>query len=348
MKIRKKCYGRREMSKEYIVIPMGDPSGIGPEISVKSLAKEKVYEKANPVLVGDKKIIEKAAQIVKAQVEINVIDNLEDGDYRPGVINMFDLDNIDMSTFEYGKVQAQCGQAAYDYIKEANRLCTEGGAAAMTTTTINKEALKAAGINTLGHTDILSDLTGVKDPLTMFQVKGLRVFFYSKHVPLRKACDLITKEGIKKYVHLMIDALGTLGEDHPHVAVAGLNPHCGEHGLFGDEEVKYITPAVEELQAEGVDVSGPIGADSVFFQALHGKYDGVLSLYHDQGHIATKTVDLNRTVSVTHNLPYLRTSVDHGTAFDIAGKGIASEVSLDEAVNVAAEYASAFAKKQRN
>ncbi|MFX3616446.1 MAG: 4-hydroxythreonine-4-phosphate dehydrogenase PdxA [Sporolactobacillus sp.] len=335
------------MRKEYIAIPMGDPAGIGPEITVKSLAKPDVYADANPVVVGDKNVLEKAAEIDKAVVKINVIDKMDDGDYKPGIINLIDLHNVDMSTFEYGKVQAQCGQAAYDYIKEANRLCVEGGAAVMTTTTINKEALKAAGINTLGHTDILSSLTGVKNPLTMFQVRQLRVFFYSKHVSLRKACDLITKEGIKKYVHRMIDALKTLGVEKPHVAVAGLNPHCGEHGLFGDEEVKYITPAVEELQAEGVDVSGPIGADSVFFQALNGRYDGVLSLYHDQGHIATKTVDLNRTVSFTYNLPYLRTSVDHGTAFDIAGKGIASEVSLDEAVRLAAKYASAFKNRAK-
>ncbi|WP_028983373.1 4-hydroxythreonine-4-phosphate dehydrogenase PdxA [Sporolactobacillus terrae] len=334
------------MSKEYVVIPMGDPAGIGPEIVVKSLNKSTAYNDANLVVVGDRNILKKAAEIDKIDIKINPIKDLADGDYRPGIINLIDLHNVEMSTFEYGKVQAQCGQAAYDYIKESHRLCIEGGAAAMTTTTINKEALKAAGINTLGHTDILSSLTDVKDPLTMFQVHKLRVFFYSKHVSLRKACDLITKEGIKNYIHRMVDALHTMGVDKPHVAVAGLNPHCGEHGLFGDEEVKYITPAVEEVKSEGVDVTGPIGADSVFYQALHGRYDGVLSLYHDQGHIATKTVDPDLTVSFTHNLPYLRTSVDHGTAFDIAGKGIAREVSLDEAIRLAAKYASAFKYSQ--
>ncbi|MCI1986111.1 MAG: 4-hydroxythreonine-4-phosphate dehydrogenase PdxA [Lactobacillus sp.] len=330
------------MQKEYIVIPMGDPAGIGPEITVKSLAKANVYQDANPIVVGDKQILEMAAKVDQLDVKINVITEPADGDYRPGIINLIDLHNIDLDTFEYGKVQAQCGQAAYDYIKEANRLCVEGGVAAMTTTTINKEALRAAGITTLGHTDILSALTGVKDPLTMFQVHQLRVFFYSKHVSLRQACDLITKQGIKDFVYAMIKALHTLGVDAPHVAVAGLNPHSGEHGLFGDEEVKYITPAIEELKAEGINVDGPIGADSVFYQALRGKYDGVLSLYHDQGHIATKTVDPDLTVSFTHNLPYLRTSVDHGTAFDIAGKGIAREVSLDEAVRLGAKYAPAF------
>lgn len=333
------------MVKEYIVIPMGDPAGIGPEISVKSASKKQAYDVANPVVVGDLKILQKAAQADKIDVDFKVIEHLADGDYRPGVVNVIDLGNVDLSTFAYGKVQAQCGQAAYEYIKKCNDICMSGEAAAMTTTTINKEALRAAGIKELGHTDILSKLTHTQNPLTMFQVHDMRVFFYSKHVALRKACELITKEGIKKYVHLMDDALDTMGIENPHVAVAGLNPHCGEGGLFGDEEVKYIEPAIKELQAEGVDVTGPVAAQSVFYQALHGRYDGVLSLYHDQGHIATETVDPSLTVSVTHNLPYLRTSVDHGTAFDIAGKGIASEVSLDEAFQVAAKYATAFKKK---
>lgn len=336
------------MAKEYIVIPMGDPAGIGPEISVKSASKEEAYKVANPVVVGDLKILRKAAAVDKIQVDFKVIKHLRDGDFRPGIVNVIDLDNVDLDSFEYGKVQKQCGRAAYEYIKKCNDLCVSGEAAAMTTTTINKEALRAAGIKQLGHTDILSALTHTKDPLTMFQVHDMRVFFYSKHVALRKACDLISKEGIKKYVHLMVDALDTMGIENPHVAVAGLNPHCGEDGLFGDEEVKYIAPAIKELQDEGVDVVGPVAAQSVFYQALHGKYDGVLSLYHDQGHIATETVDPNLTVSVTHNLPYLRTSVDHGTAFDIAGKGIASEVSLDEAFKVAAKYATAFKKKAQS
>jgi 4-hydroxythreonine-4-phosphate dehydrogenase len=335
------------MAKEYIVIPMGDPAGIGPEITVKSASKKEAYAHANPVVVGDLAILKKAAAVDKIQVEFKEIinDDLASGDYRPGVVNVIDLNNIDLDTFTYGQVQKQCGQAAYDYIKKANDLCVSGQAAAMTTTTINKEALRAAGIKQLGHTDILSVLTHTKNPLTMFQVHDLRVFFYSKHVALRKACDLITKEGIEKYVKMMIDALDTMGIENPHVAVAGLNPHCGEDGLFGDEEVKYIKPAIKELQAEGIDVTGPVAAQSVFYQALHGRYDGVLSLYHDQGHIATETIDPNLTVSVTHNLPYLRTSVDHGTAFDIAGKGIASEVSLDEAFQTAAKYATAFKQK---
>ena len=328
--------------REYVVITMGDPAGIGPEVVVKSLAKKELHEYGKLVVVGDKKIINDALSFSNIDLDINVITDLNEGKYECGYIDLIDLDNVDMSSFEYGKVSAQCGKAAYEYIEKANDLCVNGEATAMVTTTINKESLNAAGIKELGHTDILAKLTGVTNTLTMFQVHKLRTFFYSKHVSLRQACDLISNEGIQKYVHLMINSLGKLGVDDPHVAVAGLNPHSGEHGLFGDEEVKYITPAIEELQRNKVNVSGPIGADSVFYQALQGKYDAVLSLYHDQGHIATKTVDPDLTVSFTFNLPYLRTSVDHGTAFDIAGKGIAREKSLEEAIRLAARYAVAF------
>jgi 4-hydroxythreonine-4-phosphate dehydrogenase len=333
------------LEKEYVVVPMGDPAGIGPEIVVKSFAKDSIFDDAKVIVVGDAKILEQANEICRTNLKINSVSALEDGKYTNGTLDVYDLDLIDIDEFEFGEVQSQCGEASYKYIEKAADLCINGEAAAMATTTINKESLAAADINELGHTSILAKLTGVKDPLTMFQVKDLRVTFYSKHVSLKEACDLISKEGIKNYVRRTIDSLDTLGVQNPKVAVAGLNPHSGEHGLFGTEEVDSIIPAIEELKNEGVDVHGPIGADSVFYQALNGKYDGVLSLYHDQGHIATKMVDFHRTISITHDLPFLRTSVDHGTAFDIAGQGIASEVSLDEAIKLAAKYASAFKEK---
>lgn len=334
------------MSKAKVVVTMGDPAGIGPEIVVKSLSKDKVNELANIVVVGDVDVLEQANSVIKNNVKFNSIQEVSQANFENGVINVIDLDNIDVETFELGKVSPEGGQAAYEYIKKAHELCVNNAVDAMATTTINKESLNAAGISLLGHTAILKDLNQLDtDPLTMFEVDSLRVIFYSKHVSLKQATELITKEGIKEYVHLSHEALETMGVKNPKVAVAGLNPHNGEHGLFGDEEVNYIIPAIEEIQAEGeVDVYGPIGADSVFYQALNGKYDGVLSLYHDQGHIATKTYNHDLTISITHGLPYLRTSVDHGTAFDIAGTGIASEISLDEAVRLAALYAPNFKK----
>ncbi len=333
------------MDKEYVVVPMGDPAGIGPEIVVKSFAKENIFDEANIVVVGDAKILEQANDICDTNLEINIIEDLKEGKYTPGILDVYDLDMIDMEEFEFGKVSAQCGRASLAYIEKSADLCMNGDAVAMATTTINKESLDAAGIDELGHTNMLARITGVADPLTMFQVQDLRVTFYSKHVSLKEACDLISKEGIKEYVMRTIDALDTMGVEDPVVAVAGLNPHSGEHGLFGTEEIDHIIPAIKEMQSEGVKVHGPIGADSVFYQALNGKYDGVLSLYHDQGHIATKMVDFHKTISITHDLPFLRTSVDHGTAFDIAGTGVASEVSLDEAIRLAAKYAHAFKVK---
>ena len=197
----------------------------------------------------------------------------------------------------------------------------------------------------IGHTEIVGALTGTENPLTMFQVRNLRVFFLTRHVSLRKACDLVTKDSLLTFIHDCVKALEVLGVKNPKIAVAGLNPHSGEHGLFGTEEVDHVIPAVETAKARGIDIEGPIGADSVFYQALNGRYDVVLSLYHDQGHIATKMVDFERTISITNGMPILRTSVDHGTALDIAGKGIASPVSMIEAIRLAVEYAPNFKRE---
>ncbi len=238
-----------------------------------------------------------------------------------------------------------CGEAAFAYIKKSIELAMSGEADAVATTPINKEALHAANVPFIGHTEIFGELTGTADPLTMFETNGLRVFFLTRHKSLRDMLDDITKDNIKACVKESLAALKRLGVTEGKMAIAGLNPHCGEHGLFGWEEVNEITPAVEELQAEGYPVVGPIGADSVFHQAAIGRYNSVLSLYHDQGHIATKTLDFDRTISITNSMPILRTSVDHGTAFDIAGKGIVSEISMAEAILLAAKYAPFFARE---
>ncbi len=321
---------------------MGDPAGIGPEIVAKALAEPKVFEAAKCVIIGDKKVMEQAIGITGVDLKVETIKEPEEGKFEGGILNLIDLDNIDMDQFAFGKVSGMCGKAAYDYIAESIRLANEGRADAVATTPINKEALKAGEINFIGHTEIFSALTDTEDPLTMFETNGLRVFFLTRHVSLRKMLDLITKDRIKDYVKRCLEALRRLGVEGGTMAIAGLNPHCGEHGLFGDEEVNEITPAVLELQAEGYPVTGPIGADSVFHQAAQGRYNSVLSLYHDQGHIATKTLDFDRTISITNGMPILRTSVDHGTAFDIAGKGEASAVSMIEAILLAAKYSPCF------
>ena len=330
--------------KPLIAVPIGDPAGVGPEIVAKACALEKVNSAADVIAIGDRQVMENAIRIVGGNLKIHVVESPAEGDYRPGILNLIDLDNIDQSKFSYGVVQAMCGKASFEYIKKSVELAMNGEADAVATTSINKEALRAAQIPYIGHTEIFGALTGTPDPLTMFETNGLRVFFLTRHKSLRDMLDDIKKDKIKDCVKECLEALKRLGVTEGTMAIAGLNPHCGEHGLFGWEEVNEITPAVEELQAEGYPVVGPIGADSVFHQAAIGRYNSVLSLYHDQGHIATKTLDFDRTISITNGMPILRTSVDHGTAFDIAGKGIVSEISMAEAILLAAKYAPFFTK----
>ena len=330
--------------KPLIAVPIGDPAGVGPEIVAKACALEKVNSAADVVAIGDRQVLENAIRIVSGNLKIHVVESPAEGDYRPGILNLIDLDNIDQSKFSYGVVQAMCGKASFEYIKKSVELAMNGEADAVATTSINKEALHAANVPYIGHTEIFGALTGTPDPLTMFETNGLRIFFLTRHKSIRDMLDDITKDNIKKCVRECTEALKRLGVTEGTMAVAGLNPHCGEHGLFGWEEVNEITPAVEELKAEGYNIAGPIGADSVFHQAALGRYNSVLSLYHDQGHIAAKTLDFDRTISITNGMPILRTSVDHGTAFDIAGKGIVSEISMAEAILLAAKYAPYFVR----
>jgi 4-hydroxythreonine-4-phosphate dehydrogenase len=332
------------LKKPLIAVPLGDPAGIGPEIVAKSIADRELFKIADCIVVGDKKVVENAVKITGEDLAVNVVEDPAEGDWREGVLNLIDLDNIDMEKFEFGKVSGMCGKAAFGYIKKSIELAMAGKADAVATTPINKESLRAGEINFIGHTEIFGALTGTEDPLTMFETNGMRVFFLTRHLSLREMLDKITKDRIIDYVIRCTEALRRLGVTEGTMAVAGLNPHSGEHGLFGWEEVNEITPAVEELKKMGYNVAGPVPADSVFHQAALGRYNSVLSLYHDQGHIATKTLDFDRTIAITNGMPILRTSVDHGTAFDIAGKGIAGAVSMKEAIRLAAKYAPFFTK----
>lgn len=328
--------------KPFVAIPLGDPAGIGPEIVAKSLARKETFDVARCVVVGDKNVMEQAIEIVKVPMKIHVIEEPNQGIYEENIINLIDLKNVDMKELKIGEVSGMCGKAAYEFIEKSIVLANERKVDAVATTPINKEALRAGGINFIGHTEIFGALTNTKDPLTMFEVRGMRVFFLTRHVALREACDMVTEERIIDYVKRCMKVLKRLGVAGGTMAIAGLNPHSGEHGLFGDEEMKAIYPAVKKLQKEGYQVVGPIGADSVFHLALQGKFNSVLSLYHDQGHIATKTLDFERTIAITGGMPILRTSVDHGTAMDIAGTGIASDVSMVEAIRLAAKYSPSF------
>src|SRR5699024_1216916 len=330
------------MSKAIIAVPMGDPAGIGPEITVKSFLNPEVLEAGNSIVIGDKDVLEKALEITQTDLEIKVIKDVEEADFSKNIINLIDLDNVDMTSFEYGQVQAQCGKAAFEYIEYAIKLAIDNKVDALATTPINKESLKAAEVPYIGHTEMLEELTNSHDPLTMFQVRSLRIFFLTRHLSIKEAIDQMTKERVHDYIKRSYDALIKLGVEEPKLAVAGLNPHSGEGGLFGHEEIDEITPGIKLAQEENYDVVGPVPADSVFFQALNGRYDAVISLYHDQGHIAAKMTDFHKTISITNGLPFLRSSVDHGTAFDIAGQNIASSESMEECIKLAGEYALTF------
>ena len=252
---------------------------------------------------------------------------------------MLHQDSADPDTLQMGQVQPLGGEAAYAAIRSAIDLAMAGRVDGVATTPINKESLKAAKIPFIGHTEMFAEHTGAREEMTMFTISGLKIFFLTRHMSLIDACRAITRERVEKGIDNCIKALRQLGLDQPHLAVAALNPHGGEDGLFGREEIDGIKPAIAAARARGLTVSGPVPADSVFHMAKIGRYDAVLSLYHDQGHIAAKMLDFEKTVSVTLGLPILRTSVDHGTAFDIAGTGKASAVSMIEAIKVAAEYA---------
>jgi 4-hydroxythreonine-4-phosphate dehydrogenase len=313
-------------SRPLVALTMGDPAGIGPEVVVRAVADPGVAAAARCVVFGDARLLRKAAALTRAG---------------PIAAEVVDLANADPQAFRPGEVSALGGRASWEYVQAAARAALAGKVDAVATAPINKESVAAAGVAHTGHTEMLAALARVEHPLTMFETLGLRVFFLTRHLSLRQACAQVTRGRIVDCLERCAAALARLGVRGP-IAVAGLNPHCGEHGLFGEEEGREIEPAVAEARARGLEVLGPVGADSVFHLARTGRYAAVLSLYHDQGHIACKTLDFERTVSFTLGLPFLRTSVDHGTAFDIAWTGKASAVSMIEAVGAALRYAGAY------
>ncbi len=331
--------------RSLIGIPLGDIAGVGPEIVAMALAQPAIYEAARPLVIGEASALRRALRVTGLDtIEICVVTDPAEGHYQPGCIDLVDLANIDARQAPFGEVQAAAGRAAHEFIVKAVKLCQAGSIDALATTPINKEAFKAAGIQDIGHTELLGRLTGTADPLTLFQVLNLKVFFLSRHVSLADAIQLVTRQRVLDYLQRCAGALRSLGMPRTRLAVAGLNPHGGEHGLFGDQELRELEPAIADARVLGLDVAGPIAADSVFHLAREGAFDAVLSLYHDQGHIATKMVDFYRTIAVTIGLPFIRTSVDHGTAFNLAGTGQANPLSMVEAIRLAAAYAPVYQK----
>jgi 4-hydroxythreonine-4-phosphate dehydrogenase len=304
-----------------VAITMGDPSGIGPEIVLKALTDPEIAPLANWVVVGDARILDKAGKISNATVrDVESLASLDD--------------------FAFGKLDARYGQAAVDYVRVATEMCLARQAHAMVTAPLNKEAVTLSGRQFSGHTEYIAELCGASDSRMLLASEILSTVHVSTHVPLRRACDLDTAR-ILRTIELGNAAMKLLGFAWPRVAVCGLNPHAGEHGIFGDEDQKFIVPAIEQARQKGIDCSGPHAGDTIFLQASRGAYDLVVAMYHDQGHIAMKLLDFAGTVNISLGIPIIRTSVDHGTAFDIAGKNKADAHSMKQAMRMAARMASA-------
>jgi 4-hydroxythreonine-4-phosphate dehydrogenase len=325
------------MSKPIVAITMGDPASVGPEVAVKALAREEVWNCCRPLLVGDARVIAKAVDLVGTALAPRAITDPGDARFDPAAPDLIDLANVNIDILELGQVSAVAGRASVDYIEKAVHLAQAGQVDAIATGPINKAALKAAGVPFIGHTELLGALTGEERVTTMLATPGLRVVHVTRHVALADVAKHITKKNVLETTRLTDVGLKQMGIPAPRLAVAALNPHGGDDGLMGREEIEAIGPAVEAARAEGIDAYGPIPADSVFFRAIRGEFDAVIAMYHDQGHIPIKTYGFERSVTVTLGLSIVRTSVDHGTAFDIAWQAKAHEESMVEAICLAAQ-----------
>ena len=322
-----------------LALTLGDPAGIGPEIMAKALAEGSAYDDLVPLVIGDHGVLSQVVEGCGLDLEIRRADGPDDARGERGVVDLVDLDN--MGEVRFGEIDADHGRAALEWIERACMLARDGAVDGIVTGPINKEAAKAGGLRFPGHTELLADLLGA-DPdavYTMFVVGKLRIFFLTRHLSLRDAIDALEEERVFGAIVHVDGLLRDLGVEEPSVALAALNPHAGEGGMMGDEEIRILRPAVERARAEGVEVSGPVPADAVFHQGHEGRFDGVIALYHDQGHIASKTLDFFGTVSATLGLPVIRTSVDHGTAYDLAGQWKADARGQVAALRVAAELA---------
>jgi len=323
-----------------VAVTMGDAAGIGPEIIAKTFAEPDFTERNRAVVVGDVAILERAVKLLGLSLRVNPVAVPDEGRYEPGTMDVILASGLPHD-LPFGKLDARAGAAAFEYVRRAIELSLDGSVVAIATAPLNKEAMHLGGHKYPGHTEILADLTGTEDYAMMLVAEDLRVIHVSTHVALREAIERATPERELAVIHLAHDALKKLGVEEPRIAVAGLNPHAGENGLFGAEDAEKIRPAVERAREQGLNASGPHPPDTVFSQAKQGRFDIVVVQYHDQGHIPIKLLGFETGVNVTVGLPFFRTSVDHGTAFDIAGTGEADHSSMQAALDLARELSRA-------
>jgi 4-hydroxythreonine-4-phosphate dehydrogenase len=318
---------------------MGDPAGIGAEVSLKALLEAEIYTMCRPLVVGTLGVLKQMRDVLQSGQHLHALRGPTEGRYTLGTVDVLDLAAEHPGPFPLGVAAKENGGAAVAYVEKAIALALAGEVDAIATAPLNKEAMRVAGFPYDGHTELLAVKTGTKVYTMMLASGDFRVFHVSTHVSLRGAIERAKKARVLQVIELAYDEIQRMGVTQPRLAVAGLNPHAGEHGLFGDEELHEIGPAVEEAQSRGWNVSGPLSPDTVFARAKRGDFDGVVAMYHDQGHIPFKMTEFELGVNVTVGLPIIRTSVDHGTAYDIAGKGVADPKNMVQAIVLAAEMA---------
>lgn len=345
--------------RKKIAITMGDPSGIGSEIIVKSLTKREVYDKCIPIVIGDYCALEDAIRFCSLELKLNRINDVSEALGQHGVIDVMDLGLLSHGSWEYGRNLAICGEASFRYITTAIKMAMDNIVAAVITAPISKESINMAGHYYNGHTEIFAEYTGTKKFAMLLANDNLRVIHVTTHCALREACSRIKKDRVLDVIKLAKEGLRLLGINDPHIGVAGLNPHCSENGLFGTEEADEIIPAINEAKSLGINVTGPESPDTVFVKCCSGKYDVVVAMYHDQGHIPLKLYgfkyDLQKNeylsvngINCTIGLPIVRASVDHGTAFGKAGEGRANPDSMLDAIFAGITMAENMKKEGNN
>ena len=325
--------------KPAIAITMGDPCGIGPEVVVKALADPRVYASCRPLVVGNIYAMQRAVELTGLHLRINEPSDPAGAGRDPQVIDVIDINNLNPEDITVGQISPACGKAAMEWVTRAGELAAAGIVAGLATAPLNKEAASLAGYESIGHMELLQELTGAKIVATMLLARNLRVVHLTTHRSLRLACDYVKQERILEFLQLTHDSFVSWGFPHPKIGAAALKPPGSDGGLMGHEEAEEIAPAVAAARERGIDVTGPVPADVIFHQAIQGQYDAVLAMFHDQGHIPVKVYGFEESITANLGLPFVRTSVDHGTAFDIAGKGVASAVSMLESIRLAVALA---------
>ncbi len=325
------------MKRPILGITMGDAAGIGPELILKALSVQDVYDKCAPLLIGSADVMAFYKERFGSSLDTWIVTDVQDGKFKYGTMDILDVGGIDASQVEIGHVSPVAGKAAVVYTQEAGRLAMDGRIDAVVSAPLNKEAMHAAGYSFEGQTQILAELTGAKRYGMILILGDMRVMMLTTHMALRKACDAISKERVLSMIELAHQTLTTFGIRNPRIGVAGLNPHAGEGGTFGTEEIDHIAPAIKVAIEQGINAIGPVPADVIFVKAQKGAYDIVLALYHDQANMAAKLLGFGSVVTMLAGLPIIRTSVGHGTAFDIAGKNVADPHNFIEAIRVAAD-----------